>query len=1315
KVHIDRFDAGLPGMKLDGPSGLDAKVAWSYDLDFGLARDAGPYLGTGAHAGGTNDPALEIGASVSLPTASASTCTLPVGAGTTADARHEGSVTNPGFETARCYQATIGLLQGVIFDGKGVRGDATDGKNADATGLDLKTTMDLGPAADDQGRISLDSLTSPSVELPTFKADADGNIDLYFLTGISTGGALGTTLPSVQGTVHVAFGVNGSLAAADADSSTSGAQPTVATVSHYNEVSYDDLAMDAGSFINDFAGPIIAEVAKITKPFKAIADILMAPIPVLEQIAKLTGQKIGSLIDILEEAAGTPLAMIRSVIAIIGMVSDFATRAASTVVGLGAWGTDKSKPGKFNLKPKDTATGDCGKTVEGKKQSKNCKKSFKRGGTKYKQTVVQTGACPADGCTGKEMARTMTRATRFTKFAGAGISFPFLDDSSLVFGMLVGEDATLVRVDPGAFGVSTSLEYSFGPFMAGPVPVDISIGATIGLTAHFALGYDTRGISEMLKQSRDDYDANALTDGIFIDDLDKAGNDVDEIQLTFVATLGASVSVSVFKVGLYGGVGITIGFDLVDPDHDGKLYIDEIEQFKDNPICMFKVQGLLDFFFGFFVEVDLKFWSKRWDVELFRLKPPIKLFEVQCERFEPALAVVVGGNLRLNAGDVTDGAGHTYAFDRHYKSTRAQEKFVLRQTAPFVAGSATAVQVEFSGLVQTYNVPADGRVLADLGSDQDVLELASGSTDDGVDIPWQVPATVSGGSGNDKITTGAGNDVINGGANSAKPDAVTSPQDDDKIVSGDGNDDVDGAGGNDTIDTGLGDDTAAGGAGADRVTGNAGSDYIEGGVGDDVLSGGPGMSQAQADVAVARNPSLTAPQLAALKDGADVVVGGDGDDNITGHFGADRLFGDGLSGVSLVAGQSNTARNRLAALTGDATVGSFSFATACATAAGTGDGADQLNGESGADVAVGGGGDDRLAGGADDDQLCGSAGADFLEGDTSTATVGGADTLLGGDGPDELRGRLGNDTINGNAGDDLVDGGSGDDRLTGGTGADAIDGGSGRDIILGDTGTIPSTSVISGPGNQVAATVTTDSGTDAQSSATPITCRPDAVVLSDGLLDLNGDGTADSGRFDGRRVSAGVVVDDVASGPPTAFNGTLGDRVVTAGHVQGGAATIAGIGMSLGASSGLDSDCIQAGDDADAVFAGPGDDTALGGTGADYLQGDSGADWLRGYQADDEIVGGAGNDSLYGDTGSDLLKGEAGNDDLHGGIGVDTAFGGAGDDTVAGEDGNDLLVGGSSAAAQADGDDALDGGAGDDVIAGDNAVPDGLGGLTLRD
>jgi Ca2+-binding RTX toxin-like protein len=1277
-VHLERFDSGLPGLQIDGPNGLEAEVGWTYDVDFGLARDVGPYIGT--NTADPTDKALEIGADVHLP--DSGVCAAPLPAGAAAGQTHEEGDANDGYSATRCFQATLGMLQGIVYDGVGDATDSTDGVNADRTGLTFKATVDLAPAAagDAAGRISLDSLTSPDVAIPEFRANATGNIDLYFVTGVTTGGSpAGTTLPSVQGTVHVGFAVNGALSDTEAEATA------------FGDIGYADLQMDAGSFVNEFMQPIVAELYALTRPFKTIADILMAPIPVLKEIAALTGQKLGTLLDLLEQAAAKPLALVRSVVGIVQLVADLAAKAASTLVGLGSWNNGVQEKGGFKVGKKNASSGTCGKTGDdGKKTPKDCKKAFKQDGTNYKQSVVQLKACPANGCTGKELARTMTRGKSIQKFDGMGITFPFLNDTSQVMGLLVGEQATLVRFDPGAFGVSASLSYSWGPFMAGPVPVDITIGGTIGLSAHFAVGYDTRGIMNVLKQDRDSFDASALADGIFIDDLDVNGNDVDEIELTFVVTLGASVSISIFKVGLYGGVGITIGFDLVDPDHDGKLYIDEIEQFKDNPLCLFKVQGLLDFFFGFFVEIDLVLWSKRWDVELFRLKPPIKLFEVECQRFEPDLAIHEGSNLRLNIGDGTAGNGHTYAFNRHYKSTRTQEKFVVHQLEAVVAGQPTKVQVEFSGLVQDDTVPAGGRIVADAGSGNDVVELAAGADDDGVAIPFTVGATVDGGAGDDKLTTGDGNDTVTGGADA------------DKIGSGAGDDTVSGGGGTDNLDGGLGDDVLNGGAGDDRVNGNAGADWVGGDGDNDTLNGGPGLNAAQAATARSRNAALTVAGSQQLLDGRDVVVGGTGSDTLSGHFAGDYLFGGGFAGLT----GTFTDRERLADLTGATT---FSFDTACAATTSS-DAGDQLQGEAGNDVLVGDEGDDQLAGGPDDDKLCGGTGNDFVEGDNANSSVPGNDTLRGNAGADQLVARGGTDVLDGGTGDDLVDAGAGDDRATGGTGADAIDAGDGSDIVLGDTGTIPASAPITTAGSDVKSLVTSDTGSDAVSGTVPIVCRASANVLADGKLDLDGNGAADSGRFLGRLVTAGVVMNDAGG----TFNGTLGERVVTNGLVQGGMSSMAGIGMAVAATNGASSDCILAGTGHDAVFAGRGDDTVVGDAGRDYVAGDSGNDFLRGYQDADEIDGGAGLDDVYGDTGDDLLTGGAGNDAVHGGIGDDTAFGGPGNDAVSGEDGADTLVGGSATAATADGDDTIDGGADNDVIAGDNATPV-TGGVTLLD
>lgn len=118
---------------------------------------------------------------------------------------------------------------------------------------------------------------------------------------------------------------------------------------------------------------------------------------------------------------------------------------------------------------------------------------------------------------------------------------------------------------------------------------------------------------------------------------------------------------------------------------------------------------------------------------------------------------------------------------------------------------------------------------------------------------------VSGGAGNDKITTGrqqgdvsgirggSGNDVIRTTGSSAA--GVWGQAGHDKLYGGPagqsfdggtGNDLVRGGGGPDEIVGGKGNDTLYGDAGADTIKGNSGNDKLYGGPGTDTLLGGPG-------------------------------------------------------------------------------------------------------------------------------------------------------------------------------------------------------------------------------------------------------------------------------------------------------------------------------------------------------------------------------------------------------------------------------------------------------------------------------------------
>ncbi|MBW3659828.1 MAG: hypothetical protein KY457_14405, partial [Actinobacteria bacterium] len=832
------------------------------------------------------------------------------------------------------------------------------------------------------------------------------------------------------------------------------------------------------------------------------------------------------------------------------------------------------------------------------------------------------------------------------------LTFPFLNDANQIFGMLMGEtDAVLVRFDAGTLAASAGMSVSWGPFMAGPVPVDISIGGTFAFSARFAMGYDTRGLTNMLRQQPEDFDPAALLDGIYIDDLDANGNDVPEITLAVTVTLGASVSVKIFKVGLEGGVTITVEFNLNDPDRDGRLRIEEISRFGDNPLCLFEVRGLLEFFLQFFVEIDLKFWTKRWSATLFRLRPPIQLFEVRCDPPPPDLAtpVEIGGKkvLRINAGP---NVGH-----RNFREDVPKEKFVLRQIA------ADKVSIEAFGLYEEESVSGGRIVWADLGTDNDTIQLLAGANPAGTEFAFTTGSSIRGGSGVDRITTGDGVDEIFGdGGTGGGTDG------NDTISAGGGDDTIDGGGGADVISAGFGDDIATGGAGTDSVSGDAGRDVVRGGSEDDEVVGGPGLDE------VRYNRLPAARKDPALLDGADVLIGEDGTDRLKGHAGDDVLVGDGLtfSGAPTDA----ALRTSLKAVPVDPAASGYGayptalhapFTAQCAADL-AGSVADQLDGESGRDTLLGGGGHDDLNGGQDGDILCGNGGNDLLEGDSATVTTfPGDDRLDGGSGDDRLFGRAGDDTADGGAGDDLVDGGDGNDAVGGGLGSDVVLGGLGHDIGFGDQGSAAGATPIDDSGSDAATTVTLGADATGAQDGSAIVCATTVAVVG-GKLDLDGNGTAgeaaDAGRFAGLTVIAGKIDVDRDGDANAEDNGVVADTVVGAGLFDIPDGNLAGAGMLVGGNA----DCMFGDGGHDAMFGGADDDRIFGDVGNDHLAGGVGDDWVRGAQGDDEVHGDAGDDELLGDSGDDRMYGGADEDLIHGGTGTDAIEGNGGADEIHG-------------------------------------------------
>ena len=350
--------------------------------------------------------------------------------------------------------------------------------------------------------------------------------------------------------------------------------------------------------------------------------------------------------------------------------------------------------------------------------------------------------------------------------------------------------------------------------------------------------------------------------------------------------------------------------------------------------------------------------------------------------------------------------------------------------------------------------------------------------------------TINGGNGGDFILAGNGSDIANGDAGndivfgdigsidfatttaSFAPAATFQPVSltqslsptvgaGDTLTGGDDNDLIFGGTGDDTIDGGAGSDIIFGdhgrvnyslpannnfisiftgvadGAGNDTINGGAGDDFILGQQGNDLIFGDGGDDD--------------------IWGGHNVNGGVDGSDRLDGGLGNDVLLGD--NGTILRRGDAISVRVRvivgpvLYTLTGDAPVGTATFATPTGVAARD---VLLLNGTTAQ-------GDDLVAGGGGDDLIFGQLGNDTLRGDgrIDPMFIGLASLLRSidntTDGDDYIEGNSGTDTIYGDLGQDDLIGGSSD--LFGLTtpaqradGTDTIFGGDGTDILRNTPG-----------------------------------------------------------------------------------------------------------------------------------------------------------------------------------------------------------------------------------------------------------------------
>ena len=305
------------------------------------------------------------------------------------------------------------------------------------------------------------------------------------------------------------------------------------------------------------------------------------------------------------------------------------------------------------------------------------------------------------------------------------------------------------------------------------------------------------------------------------------------------------------------------------------------------------------------------------------------------------------------------------------------------------------------------------------------------------------------------------------------------------------------------------------GAGADTIQAIGSDVFVEGGAGRDFIEVGGTAAEVWGWGAAAGESGLTGTDAAldalALRDGADMLIGGSSDDTLHGQLGDDILLG-GFGNDSLTGGLDNdiiAGGNMLSSFVGGASFDIQIFDINAPLTFGLlleaeelADGDDTIDGGSGDDLMAGGGGSDSINGDSGNDILLGDFGsiqlssnwiAERVVSTSIDSAFSGTDQLSGGAGNDILMAGaalagesealvdlLGNNTMIGDFADvsgarvleavtslisiasdvggaDSIETGRGNDLILGGEGDDSISSGLGGDLIFGDNGVLDMT------------------------------------------------------------------------------------------------------------------------------------------------------------------------------------------------------------------------------------------------------------------
>ncbi|WP_283401441.1 VCBS domain-containing protein [Marinobacterium sediminicola] len=509
-----------------------------------------------------------------------------------------------------------------------------------------------------------------------------------------------------------------------------------------------DLALDVGSLLSDFLGPIVKEIQQVTQPLQPIIDGLQEPIPGLSELAG----KNYSLLDLATDlgSGNKNVEFIVNFIYMLDLFNSIPTDADGLIIPIGRVFSFGGNLNDSSSRKSASLSGSVNKTDTAMSQSSG-------GSTTGTQSFM-----------GK------------LKDPNNAFKIPILSDLSLVLDLIMGKPVDLVTFTPPDLGVD--VEIDVGSYVYPGVKAGIRGGIDVDVA--LTLGFDTYGIIKFF----DSDNPLHILEGFYVSDNFVNGVDKPEIVLNVFAEIYAELNIGLARAGASGGIELTGELDFWDENgpgaNDGKFraleILNQLQCEPFNPFNLFEANLRASAYAKVYVDIQslVAGWQSVYNQKIFE----IELFEPIVWTPKPCMPILASddngdGTLVLHMGDnallpsdasvdfniaaMMEGKG---AVDRKYRNIEdGDEKFVLKQ----VGNGEVEITATLNGTEYTVTYTGVKRIVGFTGRGNDTVD-ASGLND--------IDVVLLAGDGTDTLTGSVIDDVLIGGSGTSS------------LIGGDGDD-----------------------------------------------------------------------------------------------------------------------------------------------------------------------------------------------------------------------------------------------------------------------------------------------------------------------------------------------------------------------------------------------------------------------------------------------------------------------------------------------------------------------------------------------